>query len=157
MAPIWFIMNLLIINKSLLCRYLWSNFNICSQNYYWVKPLSLNELYTEHVYMFHNLFRQIVSLHNSNKLRRTSGRLKIGVWLADVLPPQTRTNIRVIRKKLNVASRRGGYLGIHTSELTYHGGNTSYKQQLKSRKSLGLQRRNLHSCLQNVQAQRKLH
>ena len=27
MAPIWLIMNLLIINKSLLCRYLWSDSN----------------------------------------------------------------------------------------------------------------------------------
>ena len=49
MAPIWLIMNLLIINKSLQCSYLWSDFNNFSQSYSWEKPLSFNGLYTEHI------------------------------------------------------------------------------------------------------------
>ena len=49
MAPIWLKVNLMIIDKSLPRRYLWTEFNNFFTDLFMRKPLSLNKLYTEDI------------------------------------------------------------------------------------------------------------
>ena len=111
------------------------------------------------------LFRQIDSLHDSNKLQEDLSALE--KWESDwqmSFRPKKCTTIRVTRKKWPLNTKYqlhgytlevvdgGKYLGIHISN------DLSWREHVrqttaKATKSLGFLRRNMHSCPQNVRAQ----
>ena len=111
------------------------------------------------------LFRQIDSLHDSNKLQEDLSALE--KWESDwqmSFHPQKCTTIRVTRKKWPLNTKYqlhghtlevvegGKYLGIHiSSDLSWR--EHVRQTTAKATKSLGFLRRNLHSCPQNKRAQ----
>ena len=111
------------------------------------------------------LFRQIDSLHDSNRLQEDLSALE--KWESDwqmSLHPQKCTTIRVTSKKRSLNTNYqlhghtlevvegGKYLGIHiSSDLSWR--EHVRQTTAKATKSLGFLRRNLHSCPQNVRAQ----